>query len=84
VKRFNGSQANLDLPHGTLEPLSGWMVYGPVTTDNDKSWSSQADSELGWIEASMHRSWDSGCGDPLPDPDANSFEYFDLFPEELR
>ena len=81
MKRFNGSQANLDLPHGTLEPLSGWMIYGPVTDADDESWSGQA--EIGWIETSLHRAWDSGCGDPLPDPNANSFDHSGFLFEEL-
>jgi hypothetical protein len=28
MKRFNGSSVDEDLPHGTLQPVSGWMIYG--------------------------------------------------------
>lgn len=31
MKRFNGSSVDEDLPHGTLQPVSGWMIYGPAS-----------------------------------------------------
>ncbi|KAF2661899.1 hypothetical protein K491DRAFT_710326 [Lophiostoma macrostomum CBS 122681] len=77
LKRFNGSHADLDLPHGTLEPLSGWMVYGPVT--DGKGWG--GNSEIKWIEKSLRRSWDSQHGGRDPNPDADRFEGFDFVDE---
>ncbi|KAF2736503.1 hypothetical protein EJ04DRAFT_489711, partial [Polyplosphaeria fusca] len=63
LKRFNGSETDLSLPHGTLRPLSGWAIYGPVDhSKKTNKW--PGGSEIGVLETIMDRTWTPMCHEP--------------------
>lgn len=57
LMRFNGSLVDESLPHGTLQPLSGWMIYGPAPPSSSGSASSAEGDEIGHLSLSLERSF---------------------------
>ncbi|ORY16581.1 hypothetical protein BCR34DRAFT_597590 [Clohesyomyces aquaticus] len=60
LQRFNGSSVDATLPHGTLKPLSGWMIYGPaphnITVKHVEKY-----EEMNWMRTSLDTSYTAQC-----------------------
>jgi hypothetical protein len=87
LEQFNGSKMDQSLPHGLLQPLSGWIVYGPapqLTTIQD--W--DAEKAENWqLSFALDRGHVAQCGafdqTQLGVGGAESADY-KTFGEELR
>ncbi|KAF2177665.1 hypothetical protein K469DRAFT_643895 [Zopfia rhizophila CBS 207.26] len=60
LKRFNGSAVDESLPHGTLQPLSGWMIYGPAPHSNSTS-RATGSMENEYMRLVVDRSYTTQC-----------------------
>ncbi|KAF2470975.1 uncharacterized protein BDR25DRAFT_303549 [Lindgomyces ingoldianus] len=60
LSRFNGSSVDQKLPHGTLQPLSGWMIYGPAPHTNTTKHGEKG-YENNWMKLAVDQSYTARC-----------------------